>query len=429
MRPANGHRHAPEAGAAGLAGRVGRCRAARPAKPAFLRYIKGTVLENDVPVWIATFTQQMLVRELSRIRAVIASDRCDGDTDYAAEPTPPEPSTSPPLTSGDPIHDNPGMTDILDLKGWTVLGRTEEDGADVLEAGVPAAHAYRLPKVRHPRLHLPARHQSYYLRRHSDAREAGQAAGEGPAIPVHLLRGDLPAAAGRHLGGPAHDGALRHHIKAHSLRGHLHPHRGERGCDDKTVRTLGAEYMAELEASHRPEMPDWLGIDGPKSTEDALRPDGHRGRRILDMLPDRDKATFGGVAAPVQDRHWVRAWPSTCGGRTGTCRTRCSLADRWSSTSSTSSAWRTTAWAGPHPAPEAAQGWRAAPVAPVQGDAEHAVRQAGREGPVQSGHVAGQRPELAAAYGLKEAFYNIYDLPKAQAVAAFDAFQGPSQPA
>ncbi|MCO5114811.1 MAG: hypothetical protein M9943_00440 [Burkholderiaceae bacterium] len=48
------------------------------------KYIKGTVLENDVPVWIATFTQQMLVRELSRIRAVIASDRCDGDTDYAA---------------------------------------------------------------------------------------------------------------------------------------------------------------------------------------------------------------------------------------------------------------------------------------------------------------------------------------------------------
>ncbi|MCO5115046.1 MAG: hypothetical protein M9943_01640 [Burkholderiaceae bacterium] len=42
-------------------------------KPAFPKYIKGTVLENDVPVWIATFTQQMLVRELSRIRAVIAS--------------------------------------------------------------------------------------------------------------------------------------------------------------------------------------------------------------------------------------------------------------------------------------------------------------------------------------------------------------------
>ncbi|MCO5116107.1 MAG: hypothetical protein M9943_07110 [Burkholderiaceae bacterium] len=52
-------------------------------KPAFPSH-QGHGLENDVPVWIATFTQQMLVRELSRIRAVIASDRCDGDTDYAA---------------------------------------------------------------------------------------------------------------------------------------------------------------------------------------------------------------------------------------------------------------------------------------------------------------------------------------------------------
>ncbi len=53
-------------------------------KPAFSKYIKGTVLENDVPVWIADFAQRLLLRELARIRAVIASDRCDGDTEYAA---------------------------------------------------------------------------------------------------------------------------------------------------------------------------------------------------------------------------------------------------------------------------------------------------------------------------------------------------------
>lgn len=53
-------------------------------KPTFSKYIKGTVLENDVPVWIADFAQRLLLRELTRIRAVIASDRCDGDTEYAA---------------------------------------------------------------------------------------------------------------------------------------------------------------------------------------------------------------------------------------------------------------------------------------------------------------------------------------------------------
>lgn len=53
-------------------------------KPTFSRHIKGTVLENDVPVWIADFAQRLLLRELTRIQAIIATDRCDGETEYAA---------------------------------------------------------------------------------------------------------------------------------------------------------------------------------------------------------------------------------------------------------------------------------------------------------------------------------------------------------
>lgn len=37
-------------------------------KPTFSK-IRGTVLENDVPVWIADFAQRLLLRELTRIRA------------------------------------------------------------------------------------------------------------------------------------------------------------------------------------------------------------------------------------------------------------------------------------------------------------------------------------------------------------------------
>jgi hypothetical protein len=60
-------------------------------KPIFAKHIKGTILENDVPVWMATFAQQAVMRDralhaaaLERIRAGIAGDRCDGDTEYAA---------------------------------------------------------------------------------------------------------------------------------------------------------------------------------------------------------------------------------------------------------------------------------------------------------------------------------------------------------
>ncbi len=36
-------------------------------KPTFSKYIRGTVLENDVPVWIADFAQRLLLRELTRL--------------------------------------------------------------------------------------------------------------------------------------------------------------------------------------------------------------------------------------------------------------------------------------------------------------------------------------------------------------------------
>lgn len=38
-------------------------------KPIFTKYIKGTILENDVPVWIADFAQRALMRERARVAA------------------------------------------------------------------------------------------------------------------------------------------------------------------------------------------------------------------------------------------------------------------------------------------------------------------------------------------------------------------------
>ncbi len=73
-------------------------------KPAFPKYIKGTVLENDVPVWIATspskcWCASCLASGLSSLPTAVTVIPTT-----QREPTPPEPSTSPPLTSGDPIH-------------------------------------------------------------------------------------------------------------------------------------------------------------------------------------------------------------------------------------------------------------------------------------------------------------------------------------
>jgi hypothetical protein len=35
-------------------------------KPIFAKYIKGTILEKDVPVWMATFAQQAVMRDRAR---------------------------------------------------------------------------------------------------------------------------------------------------------------------------------------------------------------------------------------------------------------------------------------------------------------------------------------------------------------------------
>ena len=46
-------------------------------KPIFAKYIKGTILENDVPVWMATFAQQAVMRDRAA-RGVPGTLREDG---------------------------------------------------------------------------------------------------------------------------------------------------------------------------------------------------------------------------------------------------------------------------------------------------------------------------------------------------------------
>ena len=177
------------------------------------------------------------------------------------------------------------MTDILDLKGWTVLGRTEEDGADVLEAEYPLPMPTACPKC--GTLDCIYRH--------------GTKATTYVDIPMRGKPAKLRAKVQRYrctscketflqpLGGILEGRRMTErcatYIKAHSLRDTFTRIAENVGCDDKTVRTLGAEYMAELEASHRPEMPDWLGIDETQidgKMRCVLTDIGER--RILDML-------------------------------------------------------------------------------------------------------------------------------------------------
>ena len=194
------------------------------------------------------------------------------------------------------------------------------------------------------------------------------------------------------------------------------------GCDDKTVRNLATEHMAQLNASHMPVLPTALGIDetliaGKKrcvlSDIDARKP--------IDMLVDQ---------APETLESWLKS-------RKDRRRVRCVVIDMW------------------EPYRDAVKS--ALPGVSIVIDKFHIVRLANYGAEKVRSRLQRARkldksadwsnsrsylsmrydnltleqklvvdrwlsvdPTLSAAHGLKEAFYRIYELPKSDATAAFD---------
>ena len=317
------------------------------------------------------------------------------------------------------------MTDILDLDGWTVLNRHQEDGLDVLEAEYalepPAClkcgtigHLYRHGTKETTYLDTPFRGAPARLRakvRRYKCRSCGET----------FLQP---------LGGVLADRRMTERcatfIQDHCLRDTFVRIGQDVGCDDKTIRNLAGEYIASLEAQHRPAMPDWMGIDETQidgKMRCVITDVGER--RLIDMLPDRDKATLGGWLHRFKDRELVQGI--------------------------TIDMWR--------PYRDLAN--QMFPGRPVVVDKFHIVRMASycmervrirlqkvkrpgeRRDWLRSKALLNMRyakltekqrfnvdmwmdnePELAEAFRLKEAFYDLYDLPKGAAVAAYDAYPG-----
>lgn len=196
------------------------------------------------------------------------------------------------------------------------------------------------------------------------------------------------------------------------------------GCDDKTVRTVAGSYMEELARAYRPKLPAWLGIDETQidgKMRCVITDVGTR--KPIDMLADRSRDTLATWLNHFRERRQVMGV----------------AIDMW------------------RPYRDVAH--QLLPGAPVVIDKFHVVRTASYcmervRIRLQKVKKAGERrdwmrskpllnmryaqlnekqrfnvdmwldntPELAAAHRLKEAFFDIYDLPRKQAIAAYDAF-------
>lgn len=198
----------------------------------------------------------------------------------------------------------------------------------------------------------------------------------------------------------------------------------EVGVDEKTVRAVAAERMELLADQHRPRLPAILGIDETKiAGELRLVLTDVQGRRLLDMLPARDKDTLARWLGHFRDRSCVKVV--------------------------TIDMWR----------PYQRIAAELLPGAVVVVDKFHIMRMASeamdkvrirlardketdvRRHWVRSKVMLNKRPrnltvkqrfnldmwldnepEIADAYRAKEAFYSLFDLPRDEAIQAFDNF-------
>ena len=216
--------------------------------------------------------------------------------------------------------------------------------------------------------------------------------------------------------------ALRHTF-AHVAR--------EVGVDEKTVRAVAAGRMANLAAQHRPRLPRVLGMDETQiAGELRLVVTDVEGRRLLDMLPGRDKDTVARWLGQFKDRSKVEVV--------------------------TIDMWR----------PYQRLARELLPHAAIVVDKFHILRMAGeamddvrirlartkgdevRRAWIRSkvqlnkrprnltekqrfnlGMWLDNEPEIAAAYRAKEAFYGLFELPKDDALNAWDEFPALVTPA
>ena len=194
------------------------------------------------------------------------------------------------------------MTDILDLPEWNVLTSRLDDGSYTIEAeytlplqactkcGVvgklyrhgPKVVTYRDSPIRGAHVQLAAKVQRY------KCRECG-----GTSL--------------QPLGGVEVDRRMTKRcvefIKTQCMRDTFTRLSQHIGCDEKTIRNIANDYVEHMNTQFRPYLPNWLGIDETKIAGDMRCVLTDVGRNVpIDILPSRDQDTLARWLAAFPDR-------------------------------------------------------------------------------------------------------------------------------
>lgn len=214
------------------------------------------------------------------------------------------------------------------------------------------------------------------------------------------------------------------YIQQQSLRDTFQRVSEHLGCDEKTVRNVANEYIEVKDDGYKPFLPEWIGLDEThlnKVMRAIITDVG--ARKPVDLLPDREKPTLRRWFSQFKDRSHVKGL----------------AIDMW--------------------APYRDVAGELFPNLPVVIDKFHVVKMANgavEKTRIRLGKAQGKKvnlawkrskalirmrhrdlndkqrfnldmwldnePEMAAAYQLKERLFDIYDKPKAEAIADYDSF-------
>lgn len=216
------------------------------------------------------------------------------------------------------------------------------------------------------------------------------------------------------------------YIQQQSLRDTFQRVSEHLGCDEKTVRNVAGDYIEVMSVEYKPYLPEWIGLDETHLNKifRGIITDIGNGRPV-DLLPGRDKPQLIRWFSQFPDRSHVKGlaidmWAPYRDLAGLMFKDLPVVIDKFHVVKKANeSIERTRIRLGKDQKAAVRKGWMRSKALLRMRYSGLSVKQR-----FNLDMWLANEPEVATAYKLKERLFDIYDLPKAEAIKDFDSFAG-----
>jgi len=196
------------------------------------------------------------------------------------------------------------------------------------------------------------------------------------------------------------------------------------GCDEKTIRNVAASHIETKDEDYRPYLPEWIGLDEThlnKVMRAIITDVG--ARKPVDLLPDREKPTLRKWFGQFKDRSHVKGlaidmWAPYRDIAGELFENLPVVVDKFHVVKKANeSVEKTRIRLGKTQDPKVRRSWmRSKALIRMR------YRDLNDKQRFNLDMWLDNEPEMSESYWLKERLFNIYDKPKAEAIADYDSF-------